>query len=227
MRFGYDDDRAVLHEVDLEVRTGERVAVVGTSGAGKSTLAALVAGVHAPWSGEVRVHEEARARTVLISQEVHVFAGTVRENITLSRPGASDVEVEAALAAVGGADTLDSLPHKLETEVGPHAHELTVAQAQLVALARVHLADPSLVLLDETTAEAGSAHGAMLDRAANAVVRDRTALVIAHRLDQAVTADRIIVMSDGQVVEQGRHEDLVAAGGSYAELWAAWSRHRP
>ncbi len=226
VRFGYDEESPVLHGVDLRVGDGERVAVVGTSGAGKSTLAALVAGVHAPWSGSVRVSEPARARTVLISQEVHVFAGTVRDNITLARPDATDAEVREALDAVGGSDVVAALPHGLDTEVGPHAHELTVAQAQLVALARVQLADPALVLLDEATAEAGSAHGAMLDRAAEAVMSGRSSLVIAHRLDQAVSADRVVVMSDGRVVEEGTHDALVAAGGTYATLWSAWTRHR-
>lgn len=227
VRFGYEPGTPVLHGVDLLVRDGERVAVVGTSGAGKSTLAALVAGAHAPWSGVVEVSDAAHARTVLISQEVHVFAGTVRDNITLTRPDADDATVRAALDAVGGSETVAALPQGLDTEVGPHAHQLTVAQAQLVALARAHLADPALVLLDEATAEAGSAHGAMLDRAADAVMRDRPALVIAHRLDQAVHADRVVVMAEGRVVESGSHDELVAAGGTYAHLWAAWQRHRP
>lgn len=224
--FGYDD-APVLHEVGLQIRPGERVAVVGTSGAGKSTLAALVAGVHAPWLGRVQVSDDARARTVLISQEVHVFSGTVRDNITLARPEADDAEIRAALDAVGGTDVVAALPDGLDTEVGPRAHTLTVAQAQLVALARAHLAEPALVLLDEATAEAGSAHGAMLDRAADAVISERAALIIAHRLDQAVRADRVVVMSEGRVVEEGTHADLVTAGGTYAELWSAWVRHRP
>lgn len=226
VRFGYDE-HPVLHAVDLRVAPAERVAVVGTSGAGKSTLAALVAGVHAPWSGRVQVSDGAAERTVLISQEVHTFSGTVRDNITLARPDADDDQVRAALEAVGGSEVIAALPDGLDTEVGPHAHDLTVAQAQLVALARAHLADPALVLLDEATAEAGSAHGAMLDRAADAVISGRAALVIAHRLDQAVHADRVVVMSDGRVVEEGTHDGLVAAGGTYAALWQAWHRHRP
>lgn len=226
VRFGYDEG-AVLHGVDVRVRAGERVAVVGTSGAGKSTLAALVAGVHAPWSGRVEASRAALARTVLISQEVHVFAGTVRDNITLARPEADDATIREAIDAVGGSAMIATLPRGLDTEVGPHAHTLTVAQAQLVALARAYLADPALVLLDEATAEAGSAHGAMLDKAADAVIRGRSALVIAHRLDQAVSADRVVVMSDGRVVEEGTHADLVASAGPYAQLWHAWARHHP
>lgn len=224
--FGYDPDVPVLHEVNLTVHDGERVAVVGTSGAGKSTLAALVSGVHAPWAGTVQVNPAAKDRTVLISQEVHVFDGTVRDNITLARPEADDDAVRQALAAVGGLAVIAGLPQGLDTQVGPHAHTLTVAQAQLIALARVQLADPALVLLDEATAEAGSAHGEMLDTAARAVMASRSGLIIAHRLDQAVDADRVIVMAEGRVVEEGSHDELVAAGGNYAQLWAAWTRHR-
>lgn len=226
VRFGYDEN-PVLHGIDLHVGDRERVAVVGTSGAGKSTLAALVAGIHDPWSGQVRVSGAAHARTVLISQEVHVFAGTVRDNLTLAQRDANDAQVRTALEAVGGWETVAALPQGLDTPVGPHAYTLTVAQAQLIALARVQLADPSLVLLDEATAEAGSAHGEMLDRAARAVMAGRPGLIIAHRLDQAVDADRVVVMAGGRIVEEGRHDDLVAAGGAYAQLWRAWTRHHP
>jgi len=226
VRFGYDE-QPVLHGIDLQVRDGERVAVVGSSGAGKSTLAALIAGIQEPWSGQVRVSERARSRTVLISQEVHVFAGTVRENLTLARPDATDAEVREALDSVGASALVAALPQGLDTPVGPKAHTLTIAQAQLLALARVQLANPTLVLLDEATAEAGSAQGEMLDDAARAVMAGRPGVIIAHRLDQAVDADRVIVMADGRVVEEGRHDDLVAAGGTYAELWAAWTRHHP
>ncbi|WOC13484.1 ABC transporter ATP-binding protein [Gordonia sp. MP11Mi] len=218
VEFGYEPDRPVLHGVNLTVGDGERVAVVGASGAGKTTLAALVAGVHPPGSGRV----DRPADTMLLSQETHVFAGTLRDNLTLAAPDASDRDVVAALTDVDAGDLLDLLPDGLDSEIGSAGHDLTSAQAQHVALARVALASPDLVILDEATAEAGSAHAGVLDRAADAVLADRTGLVVAHRLSQARVCDRIVVMADGAITESGTHEQLVAAGGVYARLWSAW-----
>lgn len=225
VEFGYDEVE-ILHGVSFALQDGQRVALVGSSGAGKSTLAGLAAGVHEPWGGAVSVDAGARAGTVLITQEVHVFGGTVRENLTLAKPDASDADLSRALAAVGGQALATDLAHGLDTEVGPEGHQLTTAQAQLVALARVALSDAELVLLDEATAEAGSAHGTQLDAAARAVLEGRSGLVIAHRLDQAVDADVILVMDGGRIVERGSHDELVSAEGTYAELWRAWQRHR-
>ncbi|ALJ20075.1 hypothetical protein AOA12_09195 [Microbacterium sp. No. 7] len=221
--FGYEPGQPVLHDVTLLIDEGERVAVVGTSGAGKSTVAALLAGIHAPVSGSVQRPGD----TVLVTQESHVFAGTLRDNLTLAAPGASDDEVVAALAAAGAHDLLDLLPEGLDAPVGSAGHRLTAAQAQQLALARIALADPDLVILDEATAEAGSAHAQALDDAADAALAGRTGLVIAHRLSQAAACDRIVVMAHGRVTETGTHDELVSADGEYARLWRAWDTPPP
>ncbi len=225
IEFGYTDS-PVVKDLNWDLHAGERVALVGSSGAGKSTVASLVAGWHQPWTGTVQISESAAARTVLITQEVHLFGGSVRENLTLVAPQATDDDVAAALATVGATSVVESLPDGLDTQIGPHGRDLTVASAQLLALARAHLANPELVLLDEATAEAGSLHGDELDAAARAVMAGRAGIIIAHRLDQAADADRIVVMEHGTIVEQGSHAQLVAADGTYAELWGAWQQYR-
>ncbi|WP_203606226.1 ABC transporter ATP-binding protein [Streptomyces sp. SID11385] len=226
----YVPGRPVLHDIDLEVRPGERVALVGTSGAGKTTLAKLVAGLHRAESGSVRVggaEPDASGRLVgLVTQEVHVFAGSLIEDLRLARPGANEAEVREALAAVGALEWAERLPEGLETVVGEGGHRLTTDRAQQLALARLLLADPPLVVLDEATAEAGSSGARVLDEAAERALRGRTALVVAHRLGQAAAADRVVVMDAGRIVEQGTHGELLAAEGRYAALWRAWSGSR-
>lgn len=219
--FAYPGGRRVLHDVDLTVGPGERVAVVGASGAGKTTLAGLLAGIHTPDSGTVTRPEN----TVLITQATHVFAGTLRENLTLAGPGAGDDEITSALAAAGAEGLLESLPDGLETLLGATGRALTAAQAQQIALARVVLAGPDLAILDEATAEAGSSDAELLDRCSEAALRGRAGLVIAHRLSQAAVCDRIVVMAGGRVIENGSHPELLAAGGAYARLWQSWTAH--
>jgi len=216
----YVDGHDVLRDVHLELSQGETVAVVGASGAGKSTLAALAAGVHEPVAGRV----QRPGSIVLVTQEVHVFDATLRANLTLASAAATDQMVLDALGRVGASRLVARLAAGLDEPLGSSGTALSPAEAQQLALARVLLADPELVILDEATAEGGSRDAGRLDRAAIEVGLGRTVLIVAHRLSQAATADRVILMEHGRLHEQGSHAELVAAGGAYARLWRAWSR---
>jgi ATP-binding cassette subfamily C protein len=226
----------VLSDVDLHLVSGERVALVGASGAGKTTLAKMISGVHPPTRGSVALGgvdlddlgpDGVRRTVALITQEVHVFAGPLVEDLRLARPSATEAEVTAALDRVGALAWVTALPDGLATVVGEGGHRLTVAQAQQLALARLVLADRPVAVLDEATADAGSAGARVLEAAAARALEGRTALLVAHRLTQASTADRVVVLDAGRVVETGTHDELLAAGGRYAALWQAWSGTRP
>jgi ABC-type multidrug transport system fused ATPase/permease subunit len=231
VRFAYRD-RDVLHGIDIHLRPGERLAVVGPSGAGKSTLGRLLAGIHPPRTGSVTVGEvplvdlpldDLRRHVVLVTQEHHVFVGTVAENLLLARPGATEGDLREALAAVDALHWVLGLPDGLETEVGSGGRPVTPAQAQQLALARLVLADPHTLVLDEATSLLDPRAARHLERSLGAVLHGRTVVAIAHRLHTAHDADRVAVVEDGLVSELGSHDELVAAGGAYAALWASWS----
>ncbi|RTL66420.1 MAG: ABC transporter ATP-binding protein [Pseudonocardiaceae bacterium] len=231
----YVEGHDVLDGVDLDVEPGTRVALVGASGAGKTTLATLVAGVHRPVRGAIEIGgvsldshdpDRLRASVALVTQEVHVFAGPLADDLRLARADATDAELRAALDAVGATGWVDALPDGLATEVGSGGHTLTVVQAQHLALARLVLADPLVAVLDEATAEAGSAGARSLEEAAERALAGRTGLLVAHRLTQAAGADLVVVLEAGRVVEQGTHDELLAERGRYHGLWAAWTDSR-
>ncbi|WP_313408577.1 ABC transporter ATP-binding protein [Aeromicrobium sp.] len=232
VRHAYEPGRDVLAPVSLRLPPGRIVAVVGATGAGKTTLGAIAAGALRPAGGRVLLggrdlagvdESEVRRHIALVAQEVHVFAGTVRDNLLLADPEAKEADLWVALETALARRWVEALPSGLDTVVGDHGRPLTAPQAQQLALARVLLADPRVVVLDEATAETGSSGARDLEQAALRVLSGRSALVIAHRLTQARDADEVIVMHLGEVVEHGTHDDLVARDGRYAALWRAWS----
>ncbi|HEX7307135.1 ABC transporter ATP-binding protein [Lentzea sp.] len=229
VRYSYVDGHEVLHGVDLVVQPGERLAIVGVSGAGKSTLGRLIAGVDRPAEGSVHVGgvpvadlaAAGEQRIVLVTQEHHVFIGTLRENLALAVPDAPDERLTEALRTVD-ARWFDDLPDGLDTPLGAGGLELDPAQAQQLALARVEVADPHTLVLDEATSSLDPATARHAERAIAAVRGSRTVIAIAHRLQTARDADRIAVVDAGRVVELGSHDDLVARNGTYATLWRSW-----
>ncbi|WP_246956372.1 ABC transporter ATP-binding protein [Brachybacterium sp. Marseille-Q7125] len=225
-------EHVVLQPIDLDIAAGETIALVGASGAGKSTLASILAGTLEPRHGRV-LHggadlrraalEAIRSHASIVSQDVHVFRGTLAEDLRLARPEATEEQLLQALRIVDAEAWALELPQGLDTEVGEKGERLTAEQSQQLALARIALQDPQVLILDEATADEGSSGARVLERAALEVARGRTTVIVAHRLSQAKEADRILVMEDGSVVEQGTHEQLVALGGVYGRLWEAWS----
>jgi len=233
LRYAYREGHDVLHGIDLTLRPGERLAVVGPSGAGKSTLGRMLAGIHPPTGGEVGIDgvrlvdlplEELRGHVALVTQEHHVFVGTLADNLRLARPEADDDELRRALAAVDALAWVQALPEGLATEVGSGGLTLTPAQAQQVALARLVLLDPHTLVLDEATSLLDPRAARHLEQSLSRVLAGRTVVAIAHRLYTAHDADRVAVVDDGRISEIGPHDELVAAGGEYAALWHSWQQ---
>jgi ATP-binding cassette, subfamily B, bacterial len=229
--FGYDPDAPVVDQVSLRLETGEQVALVGVTGAGKSTLAKLLTRQYDPQRGSIALGgvdlrdgtlASLRHRIVMLPQEGHLFSGTIADNVRLADPEASDEAVLHALEQIGARERFNSLPEGIHTDVQTRGVRLSAGERQLVGIARVALADPAVIVLDEATSSLDPATEAAVERALAAVVEGRTVIVIAHRLSTAERADRVVVMDGGRVVEVASHDELVAQGQRYARLWASW-----
>lgn len=229
--FGYGGGRTVLSECSLELPAGQTVALVGTTGAGKSTLAKLVARFYDPASGVVRLDgvdlrelatEDLRRAIVMVTQEAYLFSGTVAENIALGKPDATADEIRAAARTVGAEEFIEALPDGFDTDVNKRGGRVSAGQRQLISFARAFLADPAVLILDEATASLDLPSERLVQEALQRLLADRTAIIIAHRLSTVAIADRVLVMEQGRVIEDGAPAALIKGGGRFAKLHAEW-----
>jgi ABC-type multidrug transport system fused ATPase/permease subunit len=231
VRFAYRTTE-VLHDLDLVIPAGQTVALVGATGAGKSTVARLMARFYDPAGGQVLLDgvdlrhlsdDALRASVVTLTQESYLFSGSVADNILFGRPGASRLEAEAAARAIGAQHFIESLPEGYDTQVRKRGGRLSAGQRQLVAFARAFLADPGVLVLDEATSSLDVPSERLVQRALRALLADRTAVIIAHRLSTVEIADRVLVMVDGRIVEDGAPSELVGTQSHYHALHQAWA----
>jgi ABC-type multidrug transport system fused ATPase/permease subunit len=230
--FGYKPDVLALRHVDLHISPGETIALVGATGAGKSTIAKLLARFYDPTSGrilldghdlrEVSSHS-LRSQMGIVPQEAFLFAGSVSENIAFGRPDASDEQIRAAAAAVGADDFIRELPEGYDTQIGERGGQLSAGQRQLIAFTRALIAQPRILILDEATSNVDLHTESRIEEGLRTLLEGRTSVVIAHRLSTIRQADRIVLLEDGQIVEEGTHEELVAAEGRYHDLYNDWA----
>jgi len=232
--FGYDPATPVLHGIDMTIDAGETVAFVGPTGAGKSTMAKLVTRFYDPTEGRVLIdgHDIAhvtiqslRRQLGVVPQEPFLFAGTVRDNIAFARADVSDDEVREAIRTVGLMEVVERLPDEINTVVHERGQSLSSGERQLIALARAFVAQPRVLVLDEATSNLDLMSESKIERALDILLEGRTAILIAHRLTTAMKADRIVVIDEGGIIEMGSHDELVAAGGRYAEMYETWISH--
>lgn len=235
IRFSYTDKEVVLPDFSLDIRAGETVALVGHTGAGKSSIAKLITRFYEFQSGQLLIDGQDirtlrlgqyRQQIGLVPQEPYLFSGTVRENIRYGRPGADDEAVQRAAQQISRGVWLGALPHGLDTDVGERGSSLSMGQRQLVALARVILKDPAIFILDEATASVDPFTETQIQEGLDEIMQQRTAVVIAHRLSTVKHADRIIVMQQGRIIEEGTHDSLISQQGHYAELYNTYFRHQ-
>ncbi|MCB8942510.1 MAG: ABC transporter ATP-binding protein [Ardenticatenaceae bacterium] len=235
VQFRYTDKEVVLPDFSLDIQAGETVALVGHTGAGKSSIAKLVTRYYEFQGGELLVDgrdirrldlSQFRRQIGIVPQEPFLFTGTVRDNIRYGHPEATDEQVFQAALHIGNGDWLDALPQGLDTDVGERGSHLSMGQRQLVALARVLLKNPAIFVLDEATASIDPFTETQIQEGLEALMQERTAIVIAHRLSTIKSADRIIVMQNGRIIEEGTHNSLMSQGGHYAELYNTYFRHQ-
>jgi ATP-binding cassette subfamily B protein len=233
--FRYNEKETVLEDFSLTIRSGETLALVGHTGAGKSSIGKLVGRFYEFQDGRILIDgndirsldlSAYHAKLGIVTQSPFLFDGTVRSNIRYGRANATNAEVERAANMIGNGDWIASLPNGLESPVGERGASLSMGQRQLVALARVLLQDPAIFILDEATASVDPLTEALIQEGLDTVMQDRTSIVIAHRLSTIRDADRIIVLREGGIIEQGSHDELLTHGGHYAELYNTYFRHQ-